>query len=147
MTSDDKIIQQALAILTTRLHQNLVTISSPETVKKFLILSLCQEEREVFGALWLDVKNRVLANEQLFFGSLSHASVYPREVVKAALKVNAASAIFYHNHPSGSEEPSTADLKLTETLKSSLGLVDVRVLDHIIVAGTNTHSFAENGQI
>lgn len=147
MYSDDEIIQKALEILSARLHKTIITVSSPIAVKEFLTVSLSQEEREIFGVLWLNIKNEVISSEHLFYGSLTSASVYPREVVKAALKVNAAAAICYHNHPSGSVEPSNADNKLTSVLKDTLALIDVRLLDHIIVAGVKTHSFAENGQI
>lgn len=147
MYSEDEIIQKALEILATRLTRETISLSSPATVKNFLIASIAQEEREVFGVIWLDVKNRVIANEVLFYGSLTHAAVYPREVVKAGLKHNCASVIIYHNHPSGNCDPSQADLDLTKTLKAALSLVDIRTLDHIIVGSAKTHSFAENGQI
>ena len=102
---------------------------------------------ESFAVLFLDIKNRLITSEELFRGTLSHASVYPREIVKAALHQNAASIILAHNHPSGSCEPSQADLSLTSTLKQALALVDIRVLDHFIIANPNVYSFAEHGQI
>ena len=145
MTSDDLIIEQALDILSRRIAVPHAVVSSPIAVKKYLILKLAQEEREVFGVLWLNVSNGVIACNDLFFGTLTHASVYPREVVKSALKHNAAAAIYYHNHPSGNTTPSEADKHLTESLKIAMDLVDVRSLDHIIVAGTRTLSFAEEG--
>jgi DNA repair protein RadC len=116
-------------------------------VKSFLTLKLAQEEREVFSVLWLDARNRLIAYEAMFFGTLTHTSVHPREVVRAALRHNAASAIIVHNHPSGEPDQSAADRTLTEALKNALALVDVRILDHIIVAGTNSLSFAERGLI
>jgi len=100
---------------------------------------------EVFVCLQLDAQHRVIAIEELFRGTLTQTSVYPREVVKAALRVNAATVIFAHNHPSGVAEPSHADEILTRSLKSALALVDVQVLDHFIVAGTRIMSFAERG--
>ena len=123
------------------------SLSSPQAVKQFLQLQIGNKQYESFTVLFLDVKNRLISAQELFRGSLSHASVYPREVVKTALSYNAASLIFAHNHPSGSTEPSQADLSLTQTLKSALALVDIRVLDHFIVANNQIYSFAENGQI
>lgn len=124
-----------------------ITLSSPESVKQYLLLMLGNKAHESFAVLFLDVKNRLVAAEELFRGTLSHASVYPREVVIAALRHNAASVIFAHNHPSGSCEPSTADHQLTRHLKDSLALIDIRVLDHFIVANPHIYSFAEHGQI
>jgi DNA repair protein RadC len=120
-------------------------LSSPSTVKDYLRLALYGREKEVFVVLLLDSQHRVLACEELFQGTLTQTSVYPREVVKLALKRNAAAVIFAHNHPSGVAEPSQADELLTRTLKQALALVDIQVLDHFIVAGTATLSFAERG--
>lgn len=142
---DDAVIAKAIKILSRRIARAGVSLSSPSAVKAFLTLKLAQEEREVFAVLWLDVKNRLIAYEELSHGTLTHTSVYPREVVKAALKNNAAGALICHNHPSGQSDASSADQALTTALKSALALVDVRVLDHIIVAGTETMSFAERG--
>jgi len=142
---EDAIIAQAMAILAKRMRRSGVALSSPTAVKQYLTLQLAQLEREVFYVLYLDVKNRLIAGEELFSGTLTHTSVYPREVAKAALLHNAASVIFSHNHPSGTPEPSAADHALTKALKISLALVDVRALDHVIVAGTQTLSFAERG--
>jgi len=120
-------------------------LSSPHAVRDFLRLSLSRREHEVFVALLLDAQHRVTAVEELFRGTLTQTSVYPREVVKIALRHNAAAVIFAHNHPSGVAEPSSADELLTRSLKSALALVDIQVLDHFIVAGTATASFAERG--
>ena len=120
-------------------------LTSPSAVRDFLRLSLASKEHEVFVAVFLDAQHRVICTEEMFRGSLTQTSVYPREVVKAALKNNAAAIIFAHNHPSGVAEPSHADEALTRSLRSALGLVDVRVLDHFIVAGSATLSFAERG--
>lgn len=120
-------------------------LSSPQQVRDYLCLKLGSLSREVFMVLFLDAQNRALAQEELFSGTLTQTSVYPREVVKRALHYNAASVIFAHNHPSGVAEPSRADELLTTALKQALALVDVRVLDHFIVAGNNTLSFAERG--
>ena len=123
------------------------TLTSPQAVKQYLQLLFQGKAYEAFVVLFLDVKNRLIASEELFRGTLTHASVYPREIVKAALAHNAAGLILAHNHPSGEAEPSTADLHLTSNLKQALGLVDVKVVDHIVVAGRETYSFAEHGQL
>lgn len=121
-------------------------LSSPTVVRDWLKLKLGGLGYEVFGALWLDSKNRLIAWEELFKGTLAQTSVYPREVVKRALAHNAAAVLLCHNHPSGVAEPSQADELLTQNLKQALALVDVRVLDHFIVAGSaKPLSFAERG--
>ena len=120
-------------------------LSSPRAVHDYLRLALSGRDREVFVVLLLDAQHRVIAVEELFSGTLTQTSVYPREVVKIALRHNAAALIFAHNHPSGVAEPSSADEMLTRTLKTALALVDIRVLDHFIVAGGATTSFAERG--
>jgi DNA repair protein RadC len=118
---------------------------SPQAVRDYLRLSLGARPYEVFLGLFLDSQNRVLAAEELFRGTLAQTSVYPREVVKAALARNAAAMIFAHNHPSGVAEPSRADELLTQALKQALALVDIRTLDHFVVAGGRLTSFAERG--
>ena len=123
------------------------TLGSPDAVRQYLRISMGRQQHESFVVLFLDVKNRLLACEEMFRGTLTHTSVYPREVVKAALAHNAASVMLAHNHPSGVSEPSDADLLLTRALVQALGLVDVRVLDHFVVAGGQVHSFAEHGQM
>jgi DNA repair protein RadC len=120
-------------------------LTSPGAVRDFLRLALADRPHEVFLVLHLDAQHRVIAAEELFRGTLTQTSVYPREVVKAALRANAAAVIFAHNHPSGVAQPSQADELLTRNLKEALGLVDVKVLDHFIVAGRSTLSFAERG--
>ena len=122
-------------------------LSSPSMVRDYLRVLLSGKEHEVFVVIFLDAQNRVLEAEELFRGTLTQTSVYPREVVKSALKANAASLIFAHNHPSGIAEPSHADQLLTQALKQALALVDVKVLDHFIVAGNACLSFAERGLI
>ncbi len=120
-------------------------LSSPRAVRDYLRLALAGREQEVFVVLLLDARHRMTASEELFRGTLTQTSVYPREVVKCALKHNAAAVIFAHNHPSGVAEPSHADEILTRSLKAALALVDIQVLDHFIVAGSRTMSFAERG--
>lgn len=122
-------------------------LDSPATVRDYLRLKLGALHREVFLALLLDAQNRVIATEELFAGTLTQTSVYPREVVKRALHHNAGAVIFAHNHPSGVAEPSHADEMLTKVLKDALALVDVKVLDHFVVAGNEVLSFSEQGLI
>ena len=120
-------------------------LASPQAVRDYLRLLLAARPYEVFVGLFLDSQNRLLAAEELFRGTLAQTSVYPREVVKAALARNAAAMIFAHNHPSGVAEPSRADELLTQALKQALLLVDIRTLDHFVVAGGRLTSFAERG--
>ncbi len=120
-------------------------LASPAEVRDFLRVTLAKRDHEVFMALFLDAQNRVIASEELFRGTLTQTSVYPREVIKRTLVHNAAAVIFAHNHPSGVAEPSRADEMLTRTLRESLSLIDARVLDHFIVAGNSVVSFAERG--
>lgn len=120
-------------------------LSSPRQVRDYLCLKLGGLNREVFLVLFMDAQNRIIADEEMFSGTLTQTSVYPREIVKRALHYNAASVIFAHNHPSGQTVPSKADELLTAELKKALALIDVRVLDHFIIAGNDTSSFAEMG--
>ncbi|HRD95833.1 MAG TPA: DNA repair protein RadC [Rubrivivax sp.] len=138
----DEVLCHARRLLANRVRRG-ATMSSPEAVKDHLRLVLGVLEHEVFCVLFLDAQHRIIALKQLFRGTVSQTSVYPREVVKEALSVNAAAVILAHNHPSGSVEPSRADEFLTQTLKTALALVDVRVLDHLVVAGADVCSFAE----
>ena len=118
---------------------------TPGRVKDYLRLRLGAHGHEVFAVLFLDTQHQLLLMEEMFRGTLTQTSVYPREVVKRALQTNAAAVVFAHNHPSGVAEPSRADEFLTQTLKSALALVDVRVLDHLVVGRTDVVSFAERG--
>lgn len=120
-------------------------IKSPQAVINFLSLQLKGEQHEIFACLWLDNQHRVLKFERLFRGSITSSNVYPREVVKSALKFNAAAVVFAHNHPSGNSEPSQADIEITKKLFKVLSLVEVRVLDHIIIGEKEHVSFAERG--
>lgn len=117
------------------------------TVRQFLTTKISTKEREVFLCLFLDNKHRLLQAEELFFGSIDSSPVFPREVVKRALHFNSAAVIFAHNHPSGCPEPSAADLAITRRLKEALALVDVRVIDHLVIGGTQSVSLAERGII
>ena len=121
--------------------------SSPDAVKQYLQLRLARKTHEVFAVLFLDAQNRLIEMEELFRGTLTQTSVYPREVVQRALKLEAAAVVLAHNHPSGTVQPSRADEALTQTLKAALALIDVRVLDHVIVAPGDALSMAEKGLI
>lgn len=141
-------IQAALEIARRHLSESLhkgESLDSSHTVKNFLRSKLRHRRSEVFAALFLDSQHRLIRYEELFFGTIDGASVYPREVVIAALRHNSAAIIFAHNHPSGNPEPSQADLDLTRRLKSALALVDIRTLDHIIVGDPDCVSLAERG--
>lgn len=143
--------QQILDIAKNILHQKFIgakyCVSCPQSGIDFLRHELAEKEHEIFGCIFLDAKNQVIKYEEMFRGTLTQASVYPREVVKSVLHHNAAAVIFAHNHPSGFAEPSSADKSLTQTLKHALELIDVKVLDHIIIAGNNYYSFSGNGDI
>lgn len=137
-----EVLQAAQRLLGQQL-QGREVLSSPQVVRDFLRVKLGALEHEVFAVLMLDAQNRLIEYVELFRGTVTQASVYPREVVKESLARNAAALV--HNHPSGVAEPSRADEHLTQTLKAALALVDVRVLDHLIVAGSDVLSFAERG--
>ncbi len=138
------VMELARRSLAQRLAQRTV-LSSPQQVKDFLRLQLAHESQEVFAVMFLDVQNQLLRFEEMFRGTLSQTSVYPREVVKRALALQASAVILAHNHPSGTAEPSRADEFLTQTLKQALQLIDVRVIDHLVVGGDQAISFAERG--
>ena len=142
---DDATIRKALRILEDRIiYSQGPTITSPQSSIDYAKLKLAESEQEVFAVMFLDNRHRVLAWENMFYGTVDGASVHPREVVKKALTHNAAACILAHNHPSGVSEPSAADKAITERLKAALALIDVRILDHLIVGETVT-SFAEIG--
>ncbi len=143
-TYQTKIVNKALAMLACEVtHTD--TLADPQAVKDYLRLKLGLKDHEVFAVVFLDAQHRVIATEEMFRGTLTQTSVYPREVVKAALSHNAAAVILAHNHPSGTTTPSRADELLTQILKQALALVDVRVLDHFIVTSNEVLSFAERG--
>lgn len=141
---DEEILAAARQVLAHRVHRG-AELTSPQAVRDFLVMQLGALEHEVFAVLFLDVQHRVLAYEEMFRGTVSQTAVYPREVVKAALRLNAAAVVLVHNHPSGVGEPSRADETLTHALKAALRLVDVATLDHMVVTGTGITSFAERG--
>ena len=144
VASADEVLSQAWGVLADRVKPG-VTLSSPQAVKDYLRLAIGMLEHEVFCVVFLDSQHRIIELRQMFRGTVTQTSVYPREVVKESLQLNAAAVILAHNHPSGVPEPSRADEYLTQTLKTALQLVDVRVLDHLVVTANATVSFAERG--
>jgi DNA repair protein RadC len=143
---DDQIILEAIGILRRRFQQKDI-FATPDAVKDYLRLQGQGLTHEVFAVMFLDSQNRLIAYERLFRGTLTQTSVYPREIVKQALSLNAASVILHHNHPSGMCQPSRSDEALTQTVKASLALVDVRVLDHVITSDDGSLSMAERGLV
>ena len=135
--AERRTIYRATSILKRVLVERPIQFGASSTVGDFLQLGIALDERESFVCLWLDAQHRLIEAETLFAGTLTQTSVYPREVVKAALAHNAAAVILAHNHPSGVTQPSYADLSLTNSLKQALMLIDVKVLDHFIVGGAN----------
>ena len=140
------LVTLALGILKQR-HRAGRTLSSPNDTRAYLRLKLAERKAEVFGSFFLDNRHRVIEAVELFQGTIDGASIHPRVVVQRALEVNAAAVVFFHNHPSGVAEPSHADEAITRRLKDALALVDVRVLDHFVVAAGESISFAERGLI
>lgn len=142
---EQRTIRRALNLLAKQLREPGVAFTSTAVTRDWLRLHLTGLEREVFVVLWLDNQNRLLAQETLFTGTINSTTVHPRELVKSAMKHNAASAVLAHNHPSQLAEPSQADRQITDRIKTALELVEVRVLDHLIVGGMDIVSFAERG--
>jgi len=146
LISDDLLVETALKIVSGNLVRGDV-LQSPSATRQYLSLRFANLEHEVFSCLWLDNRHRVIACEEMFRGTIDGASVHPREVVKRALAQNAAAVILAHNHPSGVAEPSQADELITQRLRDALAIVDIRLLDHLIVAGARVVSMAERGAI
>lgn len=142
---DDAILKRAAAILEARCVRKGDVISNPTDARRAVQLRTATLEHEIFGLVYLDNKHRVLGFEDLFRGTIDGCTVHPREVAKAALRMNAAAVLIYHNHPSTDPTPSRADELLTQRLKEVLSLLDIRVLDHIVIGGTEVVSFAERG--
>lgn len=138
-------IREALTLLERQLREPGASFTSSHAVRDWLRLQLATQEREEFIALFLDNQHRLIAHETLFTGTINHTQVHPREVIKAALKYNAAAIVLSHNHPSGYAEPGHADRLLTDHLKQALKLVDISLLDHLVVGGMDIVSFAERG--
>ena len=144
LATTDQILEAARQAIEHKMQRG-ASFSSPAAVKEYLRAKLAGFEHEVFAVLFLDTQHRLIEYAEMFRGTIDSASVYPRELVKEALRLNAAAVIVSHNHPSGNSEPSAADKAMTSQLRQALALVDIRTLDHVIVAGTRTTSFAERG--
>jgi DNA repair protein RadC len=142
--SADEALGLAQEIVKQRFQRG-APMASPEVTKQYLCLQLADRDQEIFGVLFLDSQHRLLANEELFRGTIDASPVYPRVILQRCLVLNAAALILYHNHPSGEPEPSSADRHITERIKQVLDLVEVRLLDHLVVAGVTAASFAERG--
>ncbi len=145
--AENNLIKAALDTIKARLKLPGQLLNNPQLVKDYLILSLAELEHEIFGVIFLDINLQFIADELLFRGTLAHCSIYPREILKAALQHNAASVILYHNHPTGSLHPSPMDIILTNELKKILTMVDIKLKDHLICVGNETYSFQEMGEI
>lgn len=143
--SDQEIIDQALAILEARLRKTEFRVSESSSASAYLRLKYSELEHESFNVMYLNANHELIQLKEMFRGTIDGAAVYPREVVKAALDFNAAAVILSHNHPSGNCQPSLADKNITQRLIDALRLVDVRVLDHIVVGGSDSYSFSEHG--
>jgi len=141
------VIDEAIRILENSARYNPFTITCPDDTKKFLRLKLAHLEHEVFSVMFLDNRHQLIEYEDMFRGTIDGASVYPREIVKRALQLNAAALILAHNHPSGITEPSQADERITHRIKDACAMMDIRLLDHVIVGLTESTSLAERGVI
>lgn len=140
-------IRRAINLLEKYLRQPGVSFTSSAAARDWLRLQLAEQEREVFMVLYLDNQHCLLGSETLFAGSINHVQIHPREVVKSALRFNAAAVVLAHNHPSGDPEPSQCDRNITGRLKEVLALVDVKTLDHLVIGSEDIVSFAERGWI
>lgn len=143
--AEQQTIRTALTLLECQLREPGTPFTSSQAVRDWLRLHLAPLEREALSVLWLDNQHRLIVHDTLFMGTINSITVHPREVVKAGLKHNAAAAILSHNHPSGEAEPSHADRQITARLKQALGLVDIRLLDHLVIGGMEIVSFSERG--
>ena len=144
--SEQQIIDFAKSIISNRFHHG-KPITSPSEANEFLQSKLATRQREIFGVIFLSNKNEIIAYEELFKGTIDQTAVYPREILKRTLFHNASAVVLSHNHPSGHPQPSQSDISITKKIKEALDLIDVRTLDHIIVAGNNSQSLAELGYI
>ena len=145
--SEESILERAMLILEDRVVKDKFMIQSPDILRQYLKVKIGSLQHEEFHAVYLDTQNQVIDCVAVFRGTISQTSVYPREIVKQALSYNASAVIFAHNHPSGLVTPSEADRNITQELQKALKLVDVRVLDHMVIAGVTAYSFAEHGLI
>ncbi len=146
-TEQQNIIDQAKSIIASLYKREDLIASDPDTVSSFCLLEIGALEHEEFGVLFLDITHQLISFERMFRGTINSSSVYPREVLKKALFLNAAAVIFTHNHPSGNVSPSESDRAITSKLIDAMRVVDIRVLDHIIVSFNGSYSFADNGEL
>jgi len=146
-TSKNEVIAAAIEFVEEKARYATDPLSSPSAMSDMLRLRIGDREREVFCVIYLDSQHRLIEVEELFYGTINAAAIYPREVAKSSLAKNCAAVCFGHNHPSGLAEPSAADKQITQRLKDALALLDIRVLDHIIVSPNDSYSFAENGMM
>jgi DNA repair protein RadC len=144
---EQKIIDQALSILESRLQKTELRVSEPSVAESYLKLQLSELEYESFRVMFLNNNHELIQLKEMFRGTIDSAAVYPREIVKATLAFNAAAVILTHNHPSGNCKPSQADKHITQRLSDALRLIDVRVLDHIVIGGSDSFSFAKHGLV
>ena len=142
----ESVVSLALAVLAAK-HRRGTALTSPEATRAYLRLEIGDRHNELFGVLFLDNQHRIIAKEEMFYGTIDGASVHPRVVVQRALALNCAAVVIYHNHPSGVAEPSQADIRITSRLQEALGLVEIRVLDHLVISVEDSVSFAERGLI
>ena len=147
MKYNQNVVDRALKMLSDRIQEPEMVITSPDTVKAYIQCKIGQREHEVFCVMFLNNQHELIEFQEMFRGTINAASVHPREVVKEALKLNAAAVILAHNHPSGVAEPSLSDIDITRTLKKILNIVDVRILDHLVTTSHGVTSMAERGQI
>ncbi len=145
--SDDDIIAKALGILESRITATAYNITSPEDTKSYLKIKMGEYEQEVFSVIFLNTLNYIIECDEMFYGTVNTASVYPREIIKKALKLNASAIIIAHNHPSGNPEPSDADERITIRIKEACELMDITLLDHIIIGNPGLVSLAERGLV
>jgi len=148
LSDDDAVIvRQASEILKRHLVSDQTTLSDPAATRQYLHLQIAHLEHEVFGVIFCDNRNRIIDDQIMFRGTIDGAAVYPREIAKEALRLNAGALVLYHNHPSGIAEPSAADRDITRRITDALGVFDIRVLDHLVVGGDTSTSMAERGLV
>lgn len=144
---DAMIVRQASDILKRHLVNDLTALSDPQATRHYLQMKVAHLEHEVFGVIFVNTRNRVIDDQIMFRGTIDGAAVYPREIAKEALRVNAAGMVLYHNHPGGNPEPSRADRVITNRIKEALELFDIRINDHLVIGSDHEVSFAERGLI
>lgn len=145
--TENQVIESALAILESRLQKTEGSISSPQDARNYVSLKLADRKQEVFAIMFLNTRHQIIEFREMFHGTIDTAAVYPREILRAVIETNSAAVVLAHNHPSGSPDPSEADIRLTKHIAAALELINATVLDHLIVGGMTVTSMAERGQI